>query len=975
MRNTIMDIFKDKGVLLPLEGNKPLLLNNASCAWFVESGTADIFSVCYKEGEFVHELHHIFRADSGEIIFGIDSDSLESDVGLMVKGTIGTRLIQLNKSFLREIAQDKSFVHEIAQMTEKWLRGLADGVFIDLIPKKVELLEPPGEIAFSAKEIVLAKENVVWFRHLDGDSLFMGRDEFPITKSNIFFPIPYHTWIELTGEARLDTLDTIGYMELEHTWEGLEWFHRTLLDYIVLLRHLASDVERERLRQKEESEARILQSSFSMITSVMDKDKPQTISTDGEGDNLFALFKIIGDFLGVEINSDTVSSIQSLSKNPLADIARASGLQVRRVALKENWHLHDIGPLLAYKVESGNEQSRHSVALLPVSAKQYELHDPVDNTKVFVTSEVASSLDYFAFTLYRPFPGKSLTVGDVLKFGLSGISCRRDIFMIFLMGILSGLFALAIPVATGIIFDTYIPGAQRNRLLQLSSAMLVGILANTLFQITQKFAMVRFEARVLHDIQAAVWDRLLSIPVTFFSNYTAGDLANRAMGIDAIGMFMSGAVIQSVMTGIFSIFSFALLFWYNVKLALIAVVLVLASISYTLALGYKKVLIQRKEVEVEGRISGMVLQFLTGISKLRISGTENRAYYSWIKEFVLQRRLAFGSRYVDNILATANAAFPVIASMTIFACIVSIDSIELTTGKFLAFNSAFTQFLTSMLAMSSTLLSILALVPLYERAKPILETLPEVNAAKVNPGELSGEIEVSHVEFCYRDDMSPTLKDVSFHVFPGEFVALVGPSGSGKSTLLRLLLGFETPSSGTVFYDGNDLAGLDLRAVRQQLGVVLQSSQLMSGTIQSNIVSNSGLTIEDAWAAARMAGFDADIEQMPMGMHTVISYGGGTLSGGQQQRLLIARALIRKPRIIIFDEATSALDNKTQSVVSKSLENLQATRIVIAHRLSTIINADRIILISNGTIVQNGNYQELIQQDGLFAEMAARQLV
>jgi ATP-binding cassette subfamily C protein len=218
------------------------------------------------------------------------------------------------------------------------------------------------------------------------------------------------------------------------------------------------------------------------------------------------------------------------------------------------------------------------------------------------------------------------------------------------------------------------------------------------------------------------------------------------------------------------------------------------------------------------------------------------------------------------------------------------------------------------------------------------------------------------------------LKDLSLRIRPGEYVALVGGSGSGKSTLLRLLLGFEKPESGSVFYDGHDLTSLDIREVRQQLGVVLQSSKLMPTDIYRNIIGSRNLTVNDAWEAARMAGLDRDIKNMPMGMHTVVSEGGGTFSGGQRQRLMIARALVNKPRIIFFDEATSALDNETQRVVTQSMDSMQATRIVIAHRLSTIINADRIFVLHLGELVQSGSYAELMSEGGLFAELAKRQL-
>jgi ATP-binding cassette subfamily C protein len=524
------------------------------------------------------------------------------------------------------------------------------------------------------------------------------------------------------------------------------------------------------------------------------------------------------------------------------------------------------------------------------------------------------------------------------------------------------------------VFDRVIPNADHSQLLQITLALVAGALAAALFQFTRGIAIIRVEGKLGASLQAAVWDRLLSLPVPFFREYSAGDLADRAMGIDGIRQVLSGATILSILAAVFSVFNFALLFFFDPRLAWAATGLVLVVIVVTTLAGYLKMRHQRQLTQLQGRISGLILQFITGISKLRVAGAEGRAFAFWAREFSAQRKLAHDTRTIANVLAVFNAAYPILTLMVIFAMIAAMGKSRLSTGSFLAFNAAFSQFLLAGLQVSSVLLSALNIVPMYERIRPILQTRPEVDQAKSDPGELTGEVEVNHVTFRYDEGGPLVLRDVSLHIRPGEFVALVGPSGSGKSTLLRLLLGFEAPESGAIYYDGQELAGLDIRAVRKQLGVVLQSGKLMAGDILTNIIGASLLTVDDAWEAARLAGLDKDIEQMPMGMYTVISEGGGTLSGGQRQRLLIARAIVTKPRIIFFDEATSALDNTTQAVVSQSLERLRATRVVIAHRLSTIIKADRVFVLEAGRVVQSGSYAELVKQPGLFADLVKRQL-
>ena len=299
----------------------------------------------------------------------------------------------------------------------------------------------------------------------------------------------------------------------------------------------------------------------------------------------------------------------------------------------------------------------------------------------------------------------------------------------------------------------------------------------------------------------------------------------------------------------------------------------------------------------------------------------------------------------------------------------------LSVGAFVAFNSAYGLFLGAMQALGDASLNLLRIIPIYERIIPILETPPEVDRSKGFPGRLSGAIDISHVTFRYTQDGPAIVRDLSLKIKAGEFVAFVGSSGCGKSTLMRLMLGFEQPASGTIYFDGQDLSSIDVRMLRQQMGVVLQVSRVMPTEIFRNICGASARTLEDAWEAAEKSGLAEDIRNMPMGMHTYVSEGGGTLSGGQRQRLMIARAIVNKPKIIFLDEATSALDNRTQQIVSESMDRMEATRIVIAHRLSTIINADKICYLEAGQIIEQGTYQELMEKDGAFAALAKRQMV
>ena len=613
------------------------------------------------------------------------------------------------------------------------------------------------------------------------------------------------------------------------------------------------------------------------------------------------------------------------------------------------------------------------VALLR-EQRHYVLHDPASGTERRVDARVAEELAPFAETLYRPFRDGRLTARDVARFALFG--CRRDLLVVGGIAVAASLLGMVPALATGMLFNSVIPGAERSQLLQLTLVLLATAVASALFGVSQAIAVLRLESRAGTALQWAVWDRLLALPLAFFRPYTSGDLAVRAMSIDAIRQLVSGATVNALLGGVLALGNLALMFWYNRRMAWWGLLVIGLVIVATLVGSYLQLRPQRQATKVQSKVAGVVLQLLSGIAKLRVAGAEVMAFALWVRRFSEQRRLQYRARWMSNWVAAFNAAVPVASCLLIFVIATPSITEERTmrTGDFLAFLAAFSSAMTSLLATSLALLATLNTIPLYEQAKPILEAMPESAEGKADPGVLKGDIEAQHVTFRYQDDGPLVLKDVSFRIRSGEFVAFVGPSGSGKSTLMRLLLGFDSAEAGAIYFDTQELAGLDIQALRRQMGVVLQSGRLMSGDLYTNIIGSASATIEEAWEAARMAGLAEDIEAMPMGMHTVVSEGGGTLSGGQRQRLLIARAIVHRPRILLFDEATSALDNRTQAVVSASLSRLQATRIVVAHRLSTIVEADRIFVLQRGRIVQTGRYAELIAQEGPFAELARRQI-
>ncbi len=974
LTNRIQQIFEKNGIVESVGGNSPFLLEDSENVWYICSGKVEVFSVEIKNGNPVGQRHHFFTAFPGQMLFGGDFQQIGTGLGLLAVGTHGTRLIRMKITFLRTLLTNSEFIPSIAACIDSWVKGVSYGVSRDINPRVDFLLEPGDKTGVEPNQKARSRKGVIWIGNSTGKVLFIGMEEVSFLDKNKIFPLTPETWIQAIDSIQFDVFDTVKAMKHNNIWDTLDTFYEVVLSCEFYNTRLISVDEFNHLQQKVDTEALTRENALRSLASILKDEDIYTVETNFEHPLLEAC-KIVGRELGISIKSPPKKDEnESILTNPLTEIAKTSGFRVRRVLLKDDWWRVDNGPLLGYY-----EKDQQPVALIPRSPGHYVIYDPVNQTRTSVTNHVAKTLSPVGYLFYRPFPHRCLSIKDLLRFAL--FRQKKDIKTVIFMGLAMGGLGLLVPIATGILIDTIIPGADRGQLFYITLALLTAAIASAIFFIVRSIAMLRIEAKMDFSTQSAVWDRLLALPIPFFRQFSAGDLAVRANGINAIRRLLSSVTVNSILGGILGVFNFLLLFYYSWKLALVATGLTFLSVFATIFTGYLKLIYQRKLIEKQGKIAGLVLQFITGISKLRISGSEGKAFGVWAKEFTEQKKMAFKSRMFQNGLEVFNSAFPLLSSITIFLCVlyfmqeaIMSGQQPMTTGQFLAFNAAYTAFISSAILLSQGVISVLNVIPLFERISPILETLPEVGINRVYPGKLNGEIEVSHLSFRYESDGPLILDDISFHVNPGEFVAIVGASGSGKSTLLRLLLGFEEPESGSIYYDGQDLANLDIQALRQQFGVVLQNGKLLPGDIFTNIVGSSLLTIEDAWEAARMAGIENDIKQMPMGMHTVISEGGGGISGGQRQRLLIARAIVAKPGIIFFDEATSALDNRTQEIVTSSLDTLQATRIVIAHRLSTIINADRIIVLKEGRIVQQGTFQELMEHPGTFQELAKRQL-
>ncbi|MEO8333633.1 MAG: NHLP bacteriocin export ABC transporter permease/ATPase subunit [bacterium] len=952
-------------------GDRPVLLDTEE-AWLIVKGRVDVFVVPLQADGGVGTRTHICRLENGAAFFGAQHAS-EGRLRLLAVGSSGTTLRPLRLGADDAWKGSDTPPDELVPLLDTWIRALYAGVCTE-VPAAPCVEADMGRMHVKQPGMLLrTKQGLGWVRHVSGRSRIMGKPALEVGTSE-FAPVSRRAWLTVEEPGVVEVVDTAHMLLRFSLWQTIARAHEIALMGASLVIEQQNAAALQRLRHRRVAAQGALSGALARVASTLRGATTPVIATAGtdeaieQADVLFAAMRLVTDAGGIRMDALPPRSLPT-ERDQVGAIAKASRFRTRQVALREGWWREDRGPLLAYIAED-----KRPVAIIQTAPGVSWLQDPVRSGRTRVTEEVAATLAPLATSVYRSFPEAAITLYELLAFGFRG--CRRDIATLMGVSVASSLLALAGPLATAQLFNSVIPGAQRGQLVQLVALLLVSAVATVLFQLTRTVALLRINGRMGSSLQAAVWDRLLSVPLSFFKPYTAGNLAMRALGVDQARQIVFGSAVSAILSGVFSLSYIGLLFYYDVRLAWWALLCIGIALVCTSAISFLQLRSQRIVSEVRAKASGTVFELLAGITKLRVAGAESHAFAVWARLFSAQRAAQFTARRYGNWYAVFMSAFPIIGYIVIFVLVSKAAGANaMPTGDLLAFIAAFSACLSATLGSGGAAMQMLAAVPLFENAQPIFATLPEVQLGKTDPGALLGDIEMQHVMFRYGGSDAPlTLRDVSLHVRPGEFVAFVGPSGSGKSTIMRLLLGFDSPESGAVYFDGKDVEGLDVQALRRQIGVVLQGGRLSTGDIYTNIVGSSMATFEDAWEAARMAGFEADIRAMPMGMHTVVSEGGSTLSGGQRQRLMIARALVNRPRILLFDEATSALDNKTQAVVTESLARLQATRIVIAHRLSTITNADRIIVVEGGRIVQSGTYQQLITQPGLFAQLAQRQL-
>ena len=971
---SIAELAARSGTSVPCAGNLPVRLDDPDSVWFIDQGAVNLFLVEFKDGVERAAPQHLLRCETGRLLPGVapdeeDANEKDTSLSLIAKGSPGTLLKRLPASLLSEVHPA-----ELAKQTDTWLTAVTDTLsrFASRLPRPTALAEP-GLTQTLAPCTLSVRRGVVWVSQPSrGVSLYMDMvDQAELADAGgpheAVIPLTRTSWLTLLDEATLAGKSTETLAQQGALLPALASFHTVAFNLERLNRRLAvvddANLERERTTSRRTAEAAARRRLFNIYDRPIDRD------ADVADTALADALKIIGRHQGIDFRIPVRST---LSDSPvgLVDVLDASGVRARRVRLEPegNWWRGDSNALLAFRANDGQP-----VALLPGMFGRYREIDPVSKRSVRVTADRAGALKKEAWMFYRPLPARNVKLGDLLRIALHGSA--GDLARLVIAGLPGGLIKLLPALALGFVANHIVAGGSAGVLYAVAATLAGFGLFGALLHLLQSTAMMRLEGRSASRVEAAFWDRLMRLPSGILRRHPAGDLAMSGMTFQSLRDGLQGVAADSLLSAVFLLPVFGVIFFYDATLGIIALAFSLVSLLVTAALGLRQISPYGRMIDAARRVAGRLFQIVGGIVKLRVESAEGSAYAIWARDYREQKRAELELGALEAHSRAFAAALPFLAGGVLLFAVVIVSDRNVPVGDFLVVYTVFIAFQSAIARLGESFGTVAAMLPAFKQMRPLLAAVPETDVEGEPVNRLGGEILFDRISFRYEPDGPLILDDVTIHARPGEFIAIAGESGAGKSTLFRLALGIDRPTAGAVYYDGRDLRHLNLKQVRRKIGAVPQSVGLHPQDLWDNLVGHhEEVGTKEVWAAVRIAGIEDEIKGMPMGMMTMVGTSGAVLSGGESQRVTIARSVIGSPRIMLFDEATNWLDNESQAEVMRNLTALTSTRVVIAHRLSTLEQADRIYVLQAGKVVQSGSFRGLMETDGVFRELVKRQI-
>ena len=964
-----------RGEVISTGANNPIILDDPNTLLIVKKGFLDIFVIGMRDNQTFSRKPFVTRLAKGMAAFGHNPVTIKSDLQGTERYCLAAIPSQGSQIILGELAaisSEKGFGIDSIIWIDEWVTELSAFLvrMLDPPPRRANLIEADPDVEYPAGVLTALHRDIVWVS-ANRPITYIGNREVFNEKDQPLIPITSQTWLTLPEPTKITAVYTPTAFVSGKLWPSLDAFGRQIIMHGEEVWKQGTQLAEERYHESLKSQQESLGTVHKVLAGILPSKATPKENVLWPPTHWWNAVDKVVQSNGNTIEMPSIEATELVSTEQIIASLHATGVRTRRLQLGPEWWQKQGSAFLGF-----TRKEQRPIALLPNPTGRYRYFDPLTNTTTPINRKEVAEISHSALMLYSPLSTKTTSGTEALANVFRGF--QKEYILLLIITALGGAVALVTPVITGHILAYYIPRSDLNLWVSGLSALVLGTLTATLLELAGGFTILRILGQTDERLQAAIWIKLLSLPALFFKNFTIGDLASRADGISRVRETVTTSVAGAFTSIFVAIFAASLLFWYSWVIAIFVYLLAAGFIGTTVLFSFRQIKHHRKEYRLIGDIDGLVFQIINGLNKLRVANSESHALAKWAKLFAEQKKEALAAhKWAAGHMAFNGIYFPLsmIVVFTILALITINDS-GLDVATFISFNAALGIFLVALINLSIACVEIASSIPLLERIKPILDAKPEKDRARpyVDPGALRGNIEFSAVDFSYHPDLPKALDEISFRVIEGDSVAFVGSSGSGKSTILRLLIGFETANSGSIFLDGNNIDSLNMAATRSRMGIVMQFGYLFADNIYNNIAGYTKLSDEDAWEALRAVGLENEIKSMPMGIRTILSENGGGLSGGQKQRLLIARALAHRPSILLLDEATSSLDNKSQATVHNSLKTMNTTSIIIAHRLSTVRNVDMIHVLDNGKIIESGHYEKLMELDGAFARLVQRQL-